>query len=175
MVDPAVPRIVVASFRSPAEAAMARSAIEAAGIETSLIRDPTGIGIAVAAEHADDAVALLSEVWPEPHALPVDVAAVEVERCPECGSADLLRIRRLPFFIIFTTLMMTIGYAAGQTDLFALLVVIGMVRKSEIRRWAEAAAGGTPKLINRVLEITPNAMPRDSPTALPRTAPPSPQ
>ncbi|HUP44043.1 MAG TPA: hypothetical protein VM779_00880 [Thermoanaerobaculia bacterium] len=124
--DSAPSHVVVASFRSPAEAQAARAAIEEAGIESTLVRDQMiGIGVVVAAKDADRAIDLLRDLWPDPGPWrEEEPPVVEVERCPECGSPDLIRIRRLPFFIVFSTVMVAIGYAVGQRDLFGLLVVI---------------------------------------------------
>ena len=116
--------IVVASFRSPAEAESALVALRSAGIEATAVPQPASfIGIVAREQDADRAIALLDEMWPDVTP-PVESRTIEIERCPECGSDDILRIRRLPFFIIFSTVMIAAGYVAGQTDLFALLVAI---------------------------------------------------
>lgn len=114
--------LVVASFRSPAEAGAALAALQDAGIEAMLVPQPAEFfGVVTAEEDADRAVDLLGALWSD---LPAEKPVIEIERCPECGSSDMLRIRRLPFFIIFSTVMLVAGSAAGQIDLFALLVVI---------------------------------------------------
>ena len=120
--------MVVASFRSAAEARVALSAVEAAGIRATLVNEPTlGAGVVVAAEDVDRAVEVLRGLWPEGDS-ETDPAAeapvVEIEQCPDCGSTDLIRIRRLPFFILFSTVMLAIGYLAGQRDLFLLLIAV---------------------------------------------------
>ena len=116
--------IVVASFRSAAEAESALVALRSAGIEAIAVPQPASfIGIVAPEQDADRAIALLDAMWPEVTP-PPDSQTIEIERCAECGSNDILRIRRLPFFIIFSTVMIGAGYAAGQSDLFALLVAI---------------------------------------------------
>ena len=110
---PPVP-LVVASFRSPSEAESALSALQNAGIEAVLVPQPGSfIGVVAAEEDADRAVEVLDALWPE---VPPEKPVIEVERCPECRSTDILRIRRLPFFIVFSTLMFGAGYAAGEFD-----------------------------------------------------------
>jgi DNA-directed RNA polymerase subunit RPC12/RpoP len=114
--------LVVASFRSPSEAETALAALHNAGIEAMLVPQPGEfLGVVAAEEDADRAVEVLDRLWPD---VPAEKPVIEIERCRECGSTDILKIRRLPFFIIFSVVMLTAGYAAGQIDLFALLIVI---------------------------------------------------
>ncbi len=114
--------LVVASFRSPSEAESALSALQNAGIEAMLVPQPGSfVGVVAAEEDADRAVEVLDALWPD---VPAEKPVIEIERCPECRSSDILRIRRLPFFIVFSTMMFGAGYAVGQLDLFSLLVVI---------------------------------------------------
>lgn len=114
--------LVVASFRSPGEARTALSALQNAGIEAMLVPQPGEfLGVVTAEVDADRAVDLLGQLWPD---APEERPLIEIERCRECRSGDILRIRRLPFFILFSTVMLAAGYAAGQIDLFSLLIVI---------------------------------------------------
>jgi hypothetical protein len=145
--------LVVASFRSPSEAHTALDALQNAGIEAALVPQPGSfIGVVAAEADADRAVALLDEIWPDVPS-PVERQPIEIERCPECGSDDFLRIRRLPFFIIFSTATLAAGYAVGQRDLFALLVaIIGVVlligpnRRCLVcgERWRQWSTAGPP-------------------------------
>ena len=119
------PQVVIASFRSVAEAQIARSAIEEGGIEVTLAREQSlGIGVAVSATDADRALAILRDVWPETEEAAGDDSWSEPERCPDCGSSDFLRIRRLPFFLFFTAIMLVLGIATDQRDLFTLMIGI---------------------------------------------------
>lgn len=118
MIEPRPDSVVVASFRSLAEANITRSALAESGV-TTLPSDPHTI--VVSAEDGERALSIVERVWPDE---PAALTAGESERCPECGSDVLLRIRRLPFFIVFTTLMIVIGHAVGQINLFALVAAI---------------------------------------------------
>lgn len=119
------PQVVIASFRSVAEAQIARAAIEEAGIDVAVaVEQSLGIGVSVSATDADRAVAILRDLWPESHETAADDGQSEPERCPECGSSVFLRIRRLPFFLGFTALMLTLGVATDQRDLFTLMIGI---------------------------------------------------
>ncbi|HUP50565.1 MAG TPA: hypothetical protein VNA04_17455 [Thermoanaerobaculia bacterium] len=131
--SPTLPPVVIASFRSPAEAQAARAAVEEAGMRAWLVderslrsewRHPdalAGVGLVVAPADVERALAVLEGLWPEQHAVE-EVA--EPERCPECRSPGILRLRSLPFFVVFAAVMLTAGYLVGQRDLFTLLVVI---------------------------------------------------
>ncbi|HEU4521870.1 MAG TPA: hypothetical protein VFT12_07700 [Thermoanaerobaculia bacterium] len=114
--------MVIAWFRSPGEAQIARARLEAEGIAATLASG-NGYGIAVAADDVERALAILESIWPDESPAP-ERPAIDIERCPECGSGDLLRIRRLPFFIISTTLLLLAGHAVGQLDLFAILIAV---------------------------------------------------
>lgn len=98
---------------------MARTAIESEGIEVSL----TTAGLVVAAADADRALQVLEGIWPDEPA-PEEPKVFEVTRCAECGSSDVVRIRRLPAFIILTTLLLVVGHVVGQIELFGILIAI---------------------------------------------------
>lgn len=98
---------------------MARTAIERAGIAVTL----TNVGLVVAAEDADRALKVLEAIWPDEPAQN-EPEIIEVWKCAECGSTDVVRIRRLPIFIIITTLLLVAGHVVGQIEPFALLIAI---------------------------------------------------
>ena len=90
----------IRQYRDPAEAAMARSVLESAGIECFLRDENTvridwlwsnlvgGIRLQVAEEDADAAEALLSA--PIPHSIAVEGQADYLQpKCPQCESLDI--------------------------------------------------------------------------------------
>jgi DNA-directed RNA polymerase subunit RPC12/RpoP len=135
-VDPSLERlwkpVVVAAFRSPSEAAVAGTALETAGIVTE-VRPRSeelerrcadafneGFDVVVSAADADAAVEVLRDVWPDEVAIDIEV----LPRCPECGSEDLVRVRRLRVFVIALVVLLPAGVLTGQRDLFLLLIGI---------------------------------------------------
>ena len=92
---------VIRQYPDLTSAELARSVLEAHGIEATIPdsnlaaldwRMGTALGgvrLQVAEEHADDALALLADVSPEP--APDLAAAGAEERCPFCGSDSIGR------------------------------------------------------------------------------------
>jgi hypothetical protein len=131
---------VIARFATLGEAEMARSAVEAAGIDVFLGDENTvsmnwmysqalgGVKLLVPDEDRDQAAAILAsriEEGPvegvgsaeaEAAGSPID-SVDDVLRCPACGSADLRPVPRLKLFFFLSIGLYGAAYALGQHDL----------------------------------------------------------
>ena len=162
---------VVQTFLYLNDAEVARSALESAGIEAWLENKHLvamnalyanavgGLRLVVAEEDLAAARTALADLRDSAGASdmtftapPPPVIAPPPEiRCPECGSLEIARFQRLKIFAVIGVLLMGVGFAVGERELFAL---------------AAAIAGG-------VLLITPSHQCRSCGNRF--TAPPNPR
>ena len=148
---------VVARFVTIGEAECARSALNAAGIDAALADDQIitvnwlysnalgGVKLLVPQNDAEAATSVLAEEAsphvpePEPDLSGTVVPIVSGEdrtsfddvgvsnRCPRCGSENLVRVPRLRLFVFLSVIAVGIGTVAGQRDMavaFAIEVAL---------------------------------------------------
>lgn len=127
---------LVARFATVGEADIARSALEAAGLDVLLIDEQTvalnwlysqavgGVKVLVPAEDAERAADILSLAPAPPddlrdeEALPSSGAETpKPATCPDCGSVSCSRVPRLRLFLFATLLICALGAATGQSEL----------------------------------------------------------
>lgn len=117
--------VVVASFRSPAEEALARRALRDEGIEHVTGDDPMlGEGwrcLSVPAGESERALGVLRALWPPP---PGDAEMIAAERCPGCGTPEVKRFPRLRIFVLAALLLVPAGAVTNQQALFGLTLAI---------------------------------------------------
>ncbi len=125
------PLVVIAAFRSGAEAEQARRQLAGQGVAADVLpRNPNferqcadlfddGFDVVVAPEIADDAIAIVQGLWPDE--LP---EGPQTEQCRDCGSNDVAALPRLRFFAIAALLLLIAGMILGERDLFALVIAI---------------------------------------------------
>jgi hypothetical protein len=119
--------VVIAAFRSAAEAHQARVALERAGVEADVIsRNPAlermcddvfedGFDVIVGRSDAPAAIAVVQGIWPDEAE-----ASAPIEQCAECGSAEVTAIPRVRIFILAAIVLYAIGVAVGERDMFVL-------------------------------------------------------
>ncbi|HUP63080.1 MAG TPA: hypothetical protein VNA69_22000 [Thermoanaerobaculia bacterium] len=127
--------VVIAAFREKPDAIGAQRALEAAGIAGE-VRERSdelprlcvdafadGFDVVVGEADADSAIAFLQRLWPdEPE------SARPLVRCPECGSTDVYRLRRLRLFLVAAIVLLAAGAIARERELFLLMIgVIGVL------------------------------------------------
>jgi hypothetical protein len=130
------PRLL-ATYGSVSQAEMARSVLRAAGIDADIVDSEMvglnwmysiavgGVKLVVAEEDFEAATAVLSEFAsativddePTPPVEPRVIAPKVELRCPECGSAESIRIRRLLVFSLLALLMYGVGLVGDQQEL----------------------------------------------------------
>jgi hypothetical protein len=122
-----VPEVVIAAFKSVAEAHQARVALESAGVGAGVVpRDEAlerrcadifsdGFDVVVEASDADAAIAIVQDVWPDEFA-----ADPPPERCSECGSLEVTAIPRLRIFLLAALVLYVAGILVHERDLFLL-------------------------------------------------------
>jgi hypothetical protein len=142
-----MPLSILARFTTTGEAGSARSAVEAAGIDTALTDDEIvaitwtwsnavgGIKLIVRDDDLQDAADVLDFPSAEPETteesaadavLPVDEEADQqtgAVLCPECGSAAVTRIPRLRLFLFFAAVLGGAGIALHQSQLGLVAVL----------------------------------------------------
>jgi len=140
---------VVASFSSLSQAELARTALEAAGIDAWLENENTvavqwlyatalgGVRVIVHEEDAGEASEILQEIHRYPQRLPVappDAVAEPIEpaaeeiRCPNCASPDVAIFPRIRVLAVLMVVLLGTGVAVDQLELFALTaIIIGVI------------------------------------------------
>ena len=122
-------RVVIAAFREQPEAIGAQRALASQGI-SSEVREraedlprlcadafASGFDVVVGERDADQAIAYLQYLWPDaPEPAPV------AERCPECGSTDVFRLRRVWIFAAAAAICVIGGAITMQEELFLVLL-----------------------------------------------------
>ncbi len=124
--------VVIAAFRSAEEAAYARTLLEREKISAAAIQRQNsierlcpdafegGFDVVVGRPDAPAAIALLQRVFPEEKVLD----AIVIDRCPACGSSDVMRIPRIRILVIAAVTLIAANLAFGQRDLFLLVIAI---------------------------------------------------
>jgi Zn finger protein HypA/HybF involved in hydrogenase expression len=135
---------VIARFSTIGEAGSARSALEAAGIDSVLADDEIvaidwlysnavgGVKLVVRDEEREQARNILETPPAEPDAIDSnapDVASMDAEatelpqeqqdgmHCPACGSSEATRTPRLMLFLFLAVVLCGVGLAVGQVQL----------------------------------------------------------
>jgi RNA polymerase subunit RPABC4/transcription elongation factor Spt4 len=123
--------VVIAAFRSHAEALAARGALETEGISAAITTpDPAiprlcagafrgGYDILVSDSDAADGVAVVQRLFPDEREAPLPI-----EQCPACGSTEITTLPRLLIFLITAPLLVIAGAFTGERDLFLLVIGI---------------------------------------------------
>jgi hypothetical protein len=133
---PAVALITVARFAWPADAEVAKSALEAAGIESYLTDDQTvrmdwlawralgGIKLRIRQSDWNEAETILAGIpaadLGDKPGLPYEEIR-DLERCQECNSIEIARVPRLRLFFGLTMIMVALDAASGFADSGLLL------------------------------------------------------
>jgi predicted RNA-binding Zn-ribbon protein involved in translation (DUF1610 family) len=124
--------VIVARFGTVAQAELARSALDAAGIDAEVTDEEVvtmnwlysnavgGVRLLVAAEDQAEAIDVLTNAaLPDGAAVAPSVAEEPplVIACPACGSTDFSRIPRLRLFLFFTVVLYGLGLAIHQQEM----------------------------------------------------------
>jgi DNA-directed RNA polymerase subunit RPC12/RpoP len=145
---------IAARFSTTGEAETARSALDAAAIDSFLADEEIiaidwlfsnavgGVKLIVREEDRESSEALLSGVYDEePFEESVGQAVAEVPReetvrCPSCGSTEVGRVPRLRLFFFFALVLGSVGYAVERKTLaFAVVMVVAVVLALIPSRW----------------------------------------
>jgi DNA-directed RNA polymerase subunit RPC12/RpoP len=124
--------VVIAAFRSSAEAEGARAALSIEGIAADVVprteelerlcadafRD--GVDVVVARIDAERAIVIVQSIWRDEN----PGRGRPVEQCPECGSTAIRHLPRLRILLIGVPLLLAAGALTGQRDLFLLMTAI---------------------------------------------------
>jgi predicted RNA-binding Zn-ribbon protein involved in translation (DUF1610 family) len=122
--------VVIAAFRSHAEAVRARDALEDEGIgaRTSVRTDGIerrcaeafegGFDVIVDDQNADRSIALLQRIWPDETPLAAET------RCPACGSGDIWYVPRVRLLLLAAAVLFVTGIVTDERDLFLLMIAI---------------------------------------------------
>lgn len=145
---------VVARFQSVGEAEIARSALDAAGIDVALDDENFiavdwlaanavgGVKLVVREEDRDRAATVLASPAADAAALDAEpeemvvraTAPVEQTRCPSCGGADFQPIPRLRIFGLVCIALAAVGYIFGQFEMvlaaIAAAAIIALIAPS---------------------------------------------
>ena len=124
--------VVIAAFRSPAEAAGARTALRAQGIAAEVVPRTDalerlcadvfqdGVDVVVPRGDAERAIVIVQAIWRDENPGRGKV----IEQCPECGSTAIRHLPRLRILLIGIPLLVVGGALTGERDLFLLMAAI---------------------------------------------------
>lgn len=137
--------VTLGTYWSPHEAELAKSVLDAAGIEsfvddahTAPLTMPAPIGGAKLRvrvedeEHAREVLASTAETEPaQPH-----IAQPVIEPgCPECGSYEIVRSSHVRSVVLITALVLVIGLATRFTEVVFFFIVALAVFALVAGRW----------------------------------------
>jgi hypothetical protein len=129
--DDVMDRVVIAAFRERPDAVAAERALASAAIASEVCARSNelprlcvdafadGFDVVVDESEANAAIALLQRLWPDE-----PLEARTAERCPECGSSDVFRLRRLLLFGFAAAALVVAGAMTGQNTLFVTMAAI---------------------------------------------------
>jgi hypothetical protein len=146
------PLVVIAAFRSDAEADAARRMLAEEGVAADVFPRSAsferrcddafddGFDVVVEPDRADAAIAIVQSLFPEPAAL-----AQPPEICRDCGSQNIARLHRVRWFVAAAVVLLTIGVLIQERELFTLVVAIigGILLLSPNRRCRSCGARWT--------------------------------
>ena len=153
--------VVIAAFRIPGDARLAIALLRQAEVDAVVqVYDPAierrcegvfadGWDLVVPAAESELATALLQRLWREKE----EDEPRAFARCPECGSLEVTRLRRMPLFVLAGLLLLAGGAMTGERNLFLLMiaivaVVLLMARPNRCRHCGERWKGGDAPLAN---------------------------
>src|SRR5947209_10102458 len=116
--------VTIGRYGTIIDAQLAKSALEAAGIQAVIIGENTAanfhhhvmsIPLAVDEDDAETAEQIVNAMLGVAHAEHIVDAPEIEERCERCGSPEIARRQKLPAFVLFAALTFGIGAAVDNT------------------------------------------------------------
>lgn len=176
-----MPWSVVAYFNTLGEAASARSALAAAGVDARVANENMiavdwlyanavgGVRLLVQDEDREVAEAVLAAPPSLPSEFDEEATVAEIEepvpdevlRCPDCGSQDVKRVPRGMIFIALSVLVGGVAFAVSQPEMAMIgIVVAGLLTAfTPTHRCASCSERWSPDLAEETTDDAPGPGP----------------